>query len=64
MYSGVSVSGILIFSQGEIAMFGVNETYQRALLQWQRAAAQGKRFDFEITAIIIESNFIFIFFIF
>ena len=23
-------------------MFGVNETYQRALLQWQRAAAQGK----------------------
>ena len=42
-------SVILYIFTGEIAMFGANETYQRALLQWQRAAAQGERFDFEIS---------------
>ena len=31
-------------------MLRVNENYQRALLQWRRAAAQGKKFDFEICA--------------
>lgn len=30
-----------ILDQGESSMFGLNETYQRALLHWQRAAAQG-----------------------
>ncbi|XP_033096330.1 protein sel-1 homolog 1-like [Anneissia japonica] len=30
-----------ILDKGEASLFGVNETYQRALLNWQRAAAQG-----------------------
>ncbi|XP_072173169.1 protein sel-1 homolog 1-like [Diadema setosum] len=30
-----------LLDKGEANMFGLNETYQRALLQWQRAAAQG-----------------------
>ncbi|XP_003727156.2 protein sel-1 homolog 1 isoform X2 [Strongylocentrotus purpuratus] len=30
-----------LLDRGEVNMFGFNETYQRALLNWQRAAAQG-----------------------
>ncbi|XP_054759543.2 protein sel-1 homolog 1-like [Lytechinus pictus] len=30
-----------LLDKGEVNIFGFNETYQRALLHWQRAAAQG-----------------------
>lgn len=36
---------MILISSGEVNMFGFNETYQRALLNWQRAAAQGKISD-------------------